>query len=131
MERGIECDVWLWEGATEYEGCLVACEEGRFTAHVREVRKGGPSGGALGRRLTASTLDLQRHFAGRKFLAHFKGSVAGTLFEAEVMSVQRSSDGDYDYLLSGGYRALDESQRELLARLSIEDAAALFQRHVG
>lgn len=125
--RSQDCDLWLWDGATEYEGRLVRFEERTFTARVRPVRQAGGTA-VLGKRVPTSVLDLQRLFTERKFLAHFKGTVEGSLFEAAIANVQRSSDGDYDYLLDGRFTALDEKQLEILSRLPIEGAAEFLKR---
>lgn len=122
-----ECDVWLWDGATEYEGKLVRLEGRRFSARVRQARKES-EGAGLGKRVATSCLDLQRQFMGRRFLGHLDGSVEGTLVEAEVENVQRSSDGEFDYLLSGTFGPLDDAQVEMLAKMSIRNAASLLQR---
>jgi hypothetical protein len=125
-----ECDLWLWDGGTEYEGALVRVEESGFTARVRQFRRSGTSGGSLGKRLPASCLDLQKQFLKRRFLAHLKGSMEGTLFEASVESVQISADGRFEYLLSGRFTALDEKQLESLRRMLVLPGA-LFQRPTG
>ncbi len=128
--KGSDCDVWLWDGATEYEGAIVKVEETEFAARVRQARK--DPAGVLGRRVPATTIDLQRQFTGRKFLAHFRAAVEGTLFEAEIQNVQRSSDGEFDFLVAGRFAALDEAQRQALGKLATEGAAALLhQRRVG
>lgn len=123
-----DCDMWLWDGATEYEGKLVRLEERKFTAKVRQARKESGGAGGLGRRVPLSCLDLQRQFMGRRFLGHLDGSLDGTLVEAEVENVQRSSDGDFDYLVSGRFGPLDDAQVEMLAKMSIHNAASLLQR---
>ncbi len=123
-----ECDVWLWDGATEYEGKLVRVEKRRFVARVRQAEKAAGGAGGLGKRVPLSYLDLQRQFMGRRFLGHFDGSAEGALVEAEIENVQRSSDGDYDYLLDGKFGPLDDAQLEMLSRLSVGGAAALLRR---
>lgn len=131
MGRGsnrMSCDLWLWDGSTEYEGVLVRLEGASFSARVRQARKGAAS---LGRRIPLSYLDAQRVFARRKFLAHVKGAVEGTLFELEVDSVQGSSDGEFDYLLSGRFGALEEKQLETLRKLPLQGAAALLGKRVS
>ncbi len=122
------CDVWMWDGATEYEGKLVKLEGGRFAARVRQARKESEGVMGLGRRVPLSYLDLQRQFMGRRFLGHLDGSVEGTLVEAEVENVQRSSDGEFDYLLSGTFGPLSDAQVEMLSKMSIRSAASLLQR---
>jgi hypothetical protein len=121
------CDLWLWDGAAEYEGVLVKLEDAAFAARVRQVRKGAP-GGTLGRRISAAPMELQKLFARRKFLAHIRGALDGTLVEASVDSVQGSGDGSFDLLLAGRFAALDERQLGLLRTLSVQSAVALFQR---
>ena len=122
-----DCDVWLWDGATEYEGKLVKLEDRKFTAKVRQARKERETVSSLGKRVPLSYLDLQRQFMGRRFLGHLDGSVDGTLVEAEVENVQRSSDGEFDYLVSGKFGPLDDAQVEMLAKMSIHNAASLLQ----
>jgi hypothetical protein len=123
-----ECDVWLWDGATEYEGKLVRLEERKYTAKVRQARKESRGVSGLGRRVPLSSLDLQRQFRGRRFLGHLDGSADGTLVEAEVENIQRSSDGEFDYLVSGKFAPLDDAQIEMLAKMSISNVASLLQR---
>jgi len=129
--KRLECDLWVWGGAAEYEGLLLTLDESAFSARVRQVKKGAPSVAGLGRRDPGSTPDAQRHFARRKFLAHFTGTPEQTLFQAAILSVQGSNDGDFEYLISGRFSALDERQIEILRRLSVENAATLLQRSVG
>ncbi len=131
MERGTggsSCDLWLWDGATEYEGMLVKLEGAAFSARVRQARKAAP---LLGKRAPLSYLEAQRVFARKKFLAHVKGAVEGTLFELEIDSVQGSSDGEFDYLLSGRFGALEEKQLETLRKLPLQGAAALLGKRVS
>lgn len=129
--RREDCDVWLWDGATEYEGLLVKLEESTFSARVRQVRKDGGGSVGLGKRLAGTYLDVQRQFTNHKFLAHFKGTVEGTLFEALLESVQCSTDGEFDYLVAGRFAALDEKQLEMLRKMSVENAATLMQRQAS
>jgi hypothetical protein len=129
-KRG-ECDLWMWDGAGEYEGLLLKLDEGTFSARIRQVKKGVTSVSGLGRRLPASTPDAQRQFCERKFLAHFKGTAEGTLFEAEVASVQVSAQSEFEYLISGKFNVLDEKQLEVLRTLSDEVADALRSRRVS
>lgn len=130
LKRG-ECDLWMWDGAAEYEGLLLKLDEAAFSARVRQAKKGVTSVSGLGKRLPGSTPDAQRQFLKRKFLAHFTGTAEGTLFEAEVQSVQGSADGSFEYLISGKFNALDERQLEVLRTLSVENAATLLQRHAS
>jgi len=123
-----ECDVWLWDGATEYEGKLIKLEGRRFTARVRQAKKETDGVNQLGKRVPTSYMDLQRQFMGRRFLGHLDGSAEGTLVEAEVENVQRSSDGEFDYLLAGTFGPLDDAQIEMLAKMSIHNVASLLQR---
>ncbi len=123
-----DCDLWLWDGATEFEGVLVRLEGAGFSARVRQVMKRPAT---LGRRVPASYLEAQRTFMKKKFLAHVKGAVEGALFELEVDSVQGSSDGDFDYLLSGRFGALGEKQLETLRKLPLQGAAALLGKRVS
>jgi len=115
-----DCDLWMWDGAGEYEGVLLKLEEGAFSARIRQVKKGGTTVAELGRRIPASTPDAQKQFCQRKFLAHFKGTAEGTLFEAEISSIQVSTQGDFDYLLSGKFKAIDGKQLDLLRQLSAD-----------
>src|SRR5262245_23325869 len=105
------CDLWLWDGSGEFEGMLVKFDESSFSARVRPVRK-GDSGAVLGKRVATGYLEVQQQFVKRKFLAHFKGTVEGTLFEASIQSVQCSADGEFDYLVSGTFVALSAKQME-------------------
>lgn len=123
-----ECDLWMWDGAAEYEGVLLKLDEAAFSARIRQAKKGSTSISGLGRRVPGSTPDAQRHFARRRFLAHFTGTAEGTLFEAAISSVQGSAEGEFEYLISGTFSALDEKQLEVLRRLSVENAATLLQR---
>ena len=129
-KRG-DCDLWMWDGAAEYEGLLLKLEEAAFSARIRQARKGASSVSGLGRRVPASTPEAQRQFARRKFLAHFTGTAEGTLFEAILSSVQGSGEGGFEYLVSGTFKALDEKQLEVLRRLSVQNAASLLQRPAG
>lgn len=126
-----ECDVWLWDGSTEFEGLLLKLEDSCFSARLRQARPGGGAGTALGKRLAATYLEVQQQFLRKKFLAHFKGTAEGTLFEASIDGVQVSSDGDFDYVVSGRFGALDDKQLEMLRRMSVEQAAVLRARRVG
>jgi hypothetical protein len=127
-----ECDLWMWDGAAEYEGLLLTLDQSAFSARIRQAKKKAvTSVTGLGKRLPASTPDAQRHLARRKFLAHVAGTSEGTLFEAEIENVQVTGEGEYEYLISGRFGALDEKQLESLRRVSIESAATLLQRHVS
>jgi hypothetical protein len=128
-KRG-ECDLWMWDGATEYEGQLLKLDEKAFTARLRQAKKSSPAP-ALGKRLPSSTPEAHRQFTRRRFLAHLSGTAEGTLFEAEIENVQVSGDGQFEYLISGRFGTLDEAQLELLRKLSVEGAAALLQRHAS
>ena len=123
-----DSELWMWDGATEYEGIFVKLDGAAFSARVRPARRAGTS---MGKRLAPSSLDLHRIFTQRRFLAHFKGSLEGSLLEAQIESVQASSDGDHDFLLSGRFSKLDEKQLETLRRMSVENAAVLLQRQVS
>jgi hypothetical protein len=123
---GIE--LWMWDGATEYEGIFTRLDGEAFSARVRQARRPGAS---LGRRGGASSLDLHQVFTQRRFLAHFTGSADGTLLEAHIEGVQASSDADYEYLLSGRFAKLDEKQLAMLRKMSVENAALLLQRRVS
>ena len=129
-KRG-DCDLWMWDGAGEYEGLLLKLDEGAFSARIRQVKKGNTSVSGLGRRLPAGTSEAQRQFCQRKFLAHFTGTAEGTLFEAEIASIQVSAVAEYDYLVSGKFKALDEKQLELLRTLSAETAEAIRNRNTA
>jgi hypothetical protein len=124
------CDLWLWDGSGEYEGLLVKFDESTFSARVRPVRK-AEAGMVLGKRVAAGYLEVQQQFVKRRFLAHFKGTVEGTLFEASIQSVQNSADGDFDYLVSGTFGALTEKQMEMLRKMSVEHQSERVKRHVG
>ena len=125
------CDLWMWDGAAEYEGLLLKLDEAAFSARIRQVKKGGASNAGLGRRLPASSSDAHREYTKRKFLAHFAGTAEGTLFEARIAAVQASADREFEYVVSGGFNALDEKQLEVLRTLSVQNAATLFQRHAS
>ena len=70
-------------------------------------------------------------FTTRRFLSHFRGSLDGTLLEAQIDSVQPCHNGEHDYLVSGRFSKLDEQQLELLRKMSVENAALLLQRQVS
>jgi hypothetical protein len=70
-------------------------------------------------------------FTTRRFLSHFRGSLDGTLLEAQVDSVQVCTNGEHDYLISGKFSKLDAKQMELLKKMSVENAAILLQRQVS
>ena len=123
-----DCELWMWDGATEYEGIFVKLDGPSFSARVRQARRAGSS---LGKRIAPSSLDLNKMFTQRRFLAHFRGSLDGTLLEAQVQSVQVSSDGEHDYLVSGRFSKLDDQQLALLRKMSVENAALLLQRQVS
>jgi len=123
-----DSELWMWDGATEYEGIFVKLDGAVFSARVRQARRAGTS---LGKRLAPSSLDLNRMFTQRRFLAHFKGSLDGTLLEAQIDGVQASSDADHDFLLSGRFSKLDERQLEMLRKMSVENAALLLQRQAS
>jgi hypothetical protein len=123
---GIE--LWMWDGASEFEGIFTRLDGDAFSARVRQARRSGTS---LGKRGGATSLDLHRVFTQRRFLAHFTGSMDGTLVEAHIEGVQVSSDAAYDYLLSGRFAKLDETQLAMLRKMSVENAALLFQRRVS
>lgn len=122
-----DCDLWMWDGAAEYEGLLLKLQESAFTARFRQVRKVASTSG-LGKRLPSSSSEAQRQFSTRRFLAHLAGTAEGTLFEAHLDHVQISDNGDFDYLVSGRFGELSEKQLEMLRTLSVENAAALLQR---
>ena len=112
-------NVWFWDGRVEYEGVLLKLDAGSFTARVRARGRGESGRSAMGKTVASSSLDLQRQFTHRRFFAHVRGEAPGSLFETSVHSVQRSSDGDFDYLLSGGMTPLDERQLDSLRREAI------------
>jgi hypothetical protein len=126
-----ECDLWLWDGAAEYEGLLLKLDETGFTARLRQAKKGATASSGLGKRLPSSTPEAQRQFTRRRFLAHVTGTADGTLFEARIENIQVSTDGEFEHLVAGRFAALDEAQLEVLRRLSVEGAAAFFQRHAS
>ena len=123
-----DCELWLWDGASEYEGIFVKLDGANFSARVRQAKRAGSS---LGKRISPSSLDLSKMFTDRRFLAHFRGSLDGTLLEAQVQSVQVCGNGEHDYLLSGKFSKLDEQQLALLRKMSVENAALLLQRQVS
>ena len=84
------CDLWLWDGGTEYEGLLLKLDEKTFTARLRQAKKASPGSG-LGKRLPSSTPEAQRQFTRRRFLAHVSGTTAGSLFEANIENVRNDS----------------------------------------
>jgi hypothetical protein len=122
-----ECELWMWDGATEYEGIFTRLDGEAFSARVRQARRAGTS---LGKRIAPSSLDLHRVFTQRRFLAHFAGSLDGTLLEAHIESVQACADGPYEFLLSGRFAKLDEKHLDLLRKMSVENAALMLQRRV-
>jgi len=123
-----DVELWMWDGATEYEGVFTRLDGETFSARVRQARRSGVS---LGRRGGASSADLHRVFTQRRFLAHFTGSMDGTLLEAHIEGVQPSSDGAFEYHLSGRFARLDEKQLALLRKMSVENAALMLQRQVS
>lgn len=124
-----DSELWMWDGATEYEGIFVKLDGATFSARLRQVRRGGSS--IPGKRVNTSTLDLHRMFTTRRFLSHFRGSLDGTLLEAQIDSVQACHNGEHDYLVSGKFAKLDEKQLEILRKMSVENAALLLQRQVS
>jgi hypothetical protein len=123
-----DIELWMWDGATEYEGVFTRLDAESFSARVRQARR---SGASLGKRGGASSADLHRVFTQRRFLAHFTGSLDGTLLEAHIEGVQASGDGAFEYLLSGRFAKLDEKQLALLRKMSVENAALMLQRQVS
>jgi hypothetical protein len=123
------CDAWFWDGSAEYEGVLVRRDGSSFLARLRQVRRGGAP--PLGRRSSASALEAQRLFSRRRFLAHFPGGPEEALLQAEFNSVQPSSDGEFEVLVSGLLQPLDERQKELLRHLPADSAARLLPRRVS
>ena len=123
-----DSELWMWDGATEYEGIFVKLDGATFSARVRQARR---SGSSTGKRIAPSSLDLHKVFTQRRFLSHFKGSLDGTLLEAQIETVQACGGGEYDYLLSGRFSKLDENQLSLLRKMSVENAALLLQRQVS
>jgi hypothetical protein len=123
-----DSELWMWDGATEYEGIFVKLDGAAFSARVRQA---GRSGKAVGKRIAPSSLDLHRVFTQRRFLAHFKGSLDGTLLEAQIDGVQACHNGEHDFLLSGRFSKLDAKQLEMLRKMSVENAAILLQRQVS
>lgn len=118
-------DLWLWEGATRYEGRLASVADGRFTAHLRSCGDPATRAGG-GRRHATSVFSLQRYFVGRRFVAYASTLPGAELREAEILAVQVSRDIDFDVYVGGVIRDLDETQRELLRRMSVTSAAGLF-----
>lgn len=125
------CDLWLWDGAVEYEGLLLKLDESGFTARLRQTKKSPLPGGGLGKRLPASTPEAQRQFTRRRFLAHVQGTSQSTLWEARIENIQVSGDGEYEHLVAGRFEALTEDQLEVLRTLSVQGAAVFFQRHAS
>lgn len=122
-----ESELWMWDGATEYEGIFTRLDGETFSARMRQARRSGTS---LGKRMAPSSMDLHKVFTQRRFLAHFTGSLDGTLLEAHIESVQASSEGNYEFLLSGRFAKLDEKQLAMLRKMSVENAALMLQRRV-
>src|SRR5262245_5542575 len=127
-EQKNDSELWMWDGATEYEGIFVKMDGASFSARLRQVRRGGT---ALGKRITTSSVDLHRMFTTRRFLSHFRGSLDGTLLEAQIDGVQACSNGEHDFLVSGRFSKLDEKQLEILRKMSVENAAIMLQRQVS
>lgn len=123
-----DSELWMWDGATEYEGIFVKLDGATFSARVRQARRTGTS---VGKRIAPSSLDLHRVFTQRRFLAHFRGSLDGTLLEAQIDGVQVCHNGEHEYLLSGRFSKLDPKQLEMLRKMSVENAAILLQRQVS
>jgi hypothetical protein len=123
-----DSELWMWDGATEYEGIFVKLDGASFSARVRHPRRGGAT---MGKRLAPAALDLHKAFTQRRFLAHFRGSLDGTLLEAQIDSVQPCHTGEHDYLLSGRFSKLDEKQLAMLRKMSVENAAIMLQRQVS
>ena len=123
-----DSELWMWDGATEYEGIFVKLDGADFSARVRQAKRPGTS---VGKRIAPSSLDLHRVFTQRRFLAHFRGSLDGTLLEAQIDSVQACHNGEHDFLLSGRFSKLDAKQLEILKKMSVENAAILLQRQVS
>jgi hypothetical protein len=123
-----DSELWMWDGATEYEGIFVKLDGADFAARVRQAKRPGTS---IGKRIAPSSLDLHKVFTQRRFLAHFRGSLDGTLLEAQIDSVQACHNGEHDYLLSGRFSKLDAKQLEILRKMSVENAAILLQRQVS
>jgi len=130
-EQKNDSELWMWDGATEYEGIFVKLDGATFSARLRQVRRGGSGTTLIGKRVASSSIDLHRMFTTRRFLSHFRGSLDGTLLEAQIDSVQACHNGEHEYLVSGRFSKLDESQLELLRKMSIENAAILLQRQVS
>lgn len=125
-----DSELWMWDGATEYEGIFVKLDGATFSARVRQARRGG-STATLGKRVSPSSLDLNKVFTQRRFLAHFRGSLDGTLLEAQIDGVQACGKGEHDFLISGRFSKLDEKQLAMLRKMSVENAALLLQRQVS
>ncbi|HLY09552.1 MAG TPA: hypothetical protein VKW04_09640 [Planctomycetota bacterium] len=123
-----DVELWMWDGASEYEGIFTRLDGEAFSARVRQARRAGAS---LGKRLAPSSLDLHRVFTQRRFLAHFTGSMDGTLLEAQIEGVQACSEGPFEFLLSGRFAKLDDKQLALLRKMSVENAALMLQRQVS
>jgi len=128
MTERNDSELWMWDGATEYEGIFIKLDGAEFSARLRQVRRPGTT---LGKRVATSSIDLHRMFTTRRFLSHFRGSLDGTLLEAQVDSVQVCTNGEHDYLISGKFSKLDAKQMELLKKMSVENAAILLQRQVS
>jgi hypothetical protein len=116
MERPHEpaarpCDFWMWDGTFEYEGSVAKLADPGFTAHLRETRRA--AGPAAGRRVNTTFFDLQRQFAGRRFLAFCRLNGEPRLQEVEVTSVQRSSTLDFDFFVCGRFWEIDDAEQAL------------------
>ena len=124
-----DSELWMWDGATEYEGIFVKMDGATFSARVRQARRGNTA--PIGKRSAPSSLDLHKVFTQRRFLAHFRGSLDGTLLEAQINGVQACGNGEHDFLISGSFSKLDEKQMAMLRKMSVENAALLLQRQVS
>lgn len=99
------CDLRLRDGATQYEGAFSRLADGMFLAHVREVVSGaGRASGA--RSLVASPGEFQNRFLGRRFRADLPDCPEAA-FEAEIFSVQKSSESVFEFCVSGRLRPLE------------------------
>lgn len=125
-ERRRPCDLWLWDGTSTYEGVLILWKEPRIVARVRRVLAVPAS--MLGRPGSSPTLVLHRLLAERPLLACVSGIEGEGPFMAEITSVQRSSDADFNLMIGATLRAAEAG---FLDSFRLEEAPAMFRRIAG
>jgi hypothetical protein len=119
----LPCDVWLWDGSSEYEGVVMAFDCGRFAAHIRQKSSASH---ATGRRLNTSFIDLQTFFVETHFYALCPRYAGTELQNSEITAAQRSGAPGFDFFVSGILRALDDEQRALLKSTPARDPSPFF-----